>query len=193
MTPLEAYKMFIAVKMHFTQASYDYIKYNGQVKIGYDSFERRKDKHYFTKLANMKDLQGHLVANFADREISWVGDLMSDESAEVFLKWQGRNQTLTYRFKEDLSLLRDDFKGMIMASKGQYPKLLTLYKQGKVSIETIVILNNLLTFIPYWDNIIVENVIWPTIRMRLIKYSSFVSFDKAKFKPLVLELMQETA
>jgi hypothetical protein len=190
MTPFEAFKMFLAMKTHFTQPSFDYIKYNGQVKVPFESFERRRDKYHFAKLANMKDLQGHLIANFADREVSWVGDLLTEEAAEVYLKWQGRNQTLSYRFKEDLSLLRDDFKGMLTATKGNYPRLLVLFKRGKISIETMVILNNLLTFIPYWDKIIIENVIWPSTRLRLLKYASFVHYDRAKLKPLIIELMK---
>jgi hypothetical protein len=194
MTPFEAYKMFLAVKAHFTQASYDYIKYNGHMKVGYDSFDRRRDKFFFTKLAGMKDLQGFLVANFAERDIAWVGELVSDEANETYLRWQGRQQSLTYTFKTELSLLADDFKASMMVAKGQqYPRLLTLYRQNKISIETMSILNDMLTFVPYWDKVIVENVIWPATKSRLIKYSRFVTYDKAKFEPLVREMMQVAA
>lgn len=186
--------MFLAVKAHFTQASYDYIKYNGHMKVGYDSFDRRRDKFFFTKLAGMKDLQGFLVANFAERDIAWVGELVSDEANETYLRWQGRQQSLTYTFKTELSLLADDFKASMMVAKGQqYPRLLTLYRQNKISIETMSILNDMLTFVPYWDKVIVENVIWPATKSRLIKYSRFVTYDKAKFEPLVREMMQVAA
>ena len=83
MTPYEAYQTFLAIKQHFT-SSYDFFKYGGKVKANASSFDQRRDKFYFQKLARHRDLRGFLVSNFIDRDIKWVGELITDESESVY-------------------------------------------------------------------------------------------------------------
>ena len=51
MSPFEAYKLYTAIKNHFTTESYDYFKYNGKVRASEHTFETRKDKYMFYKLS----------------------------------------------------------------------------------------------------------------------------------------------
>ncbi len=55
MDAIDAYKVYLGVKNHFTQDSYDWFKYNKKVNVTYDSFLKRKDKIFFAKLGNRKD------------------------------------------------------------------------------------------------------------------------------------------
>jgi hypothetical protein len=188
MTAYEAYQTFLAIKQHFT-SSYDYFKYGGKVKANQSSFEQRRDKFYFQKLSRHRDLRGFLVANFALRDIKWVGELITDEAESVYREWQKRNESLTYIVTEELSLLEDDFISFFKVKEGQHPKLLSLFKQNKISAETLCILNNLLSFFELWDKKIEDPVIWPTIRDRLLNYQPFVQYDKSKLKKVVKQLM----
>jgi hypothetical protein len=189
MTPFEAYKLFLAVKMHFTQPSFDFFKYNGTIKANYESFEKRKDKFYFQKLAKQKDLKEYLVSNFVDQGVQWIGDLVSEESETVFKLWQRRNQSLTYMFTNEIFLLDEDFMSYFKVVDGQHPKLLTMYKQKKISIETLVILNDMLSFFPIWDKKIKDPIIWPSIRDKCLKYQPFIRYDKVRIKNLVKDLI----
>ena len=47
----EAYKKYLAIKLHFTKDRYDYFKFNGQTKASYESFIQRNDKYFFIKTA----------------------------------------------------------------------------------------------------------------------------------------------
>ena len=38
MDAIDAYKVYLGVKNHFTQDSYDWFKYNKKVNVTYDSF-----------------------------------------------------------------------------------------------------------------------------------------------------------
>ena len=49
MNEFEAYKEYIALKLHFT-SDYDYFKYNGKTNVTLHSFEERKDKYHFKRL-----------------------------------------------------------------------------------------------------------------------------------------------
>ena len=51
MTGFEVYKMYLALKQHFTKDNYDYQKYNGKVSASEKSFEERRDRFFFKKLA----------------------------------------------------------------------------------------------------------------------------------------------
>lgn len=188
MTPYEAYQTFLAIKQHFT-SSYDFFKYGGKVKANASSFDQRRDKFYFQKLARHRDLRGFLVSNFIDRDIKWVGELITDESESVYKQWQKRNESLTYIVTEELSLLEDDFISFFKVKEGQHPKLLSLFKQNKISAETLCILNDLLSFFELWDKKIEDPVIWPSVRDRLLNYQPFVQYDKSKLKKVVKQLM----
>ena len=51
MTGFEVYKMYLALKQHFTKQDYDYFKYRGKVRANEKSFEQRRDRYFFKKLA----------------------------------------------------------------------------------------------------------------------------------------------
>lgn len=118
-----------------------------------------------------------------------MGELITDESESVYKEWQKRNESLTYIVTEELSLLEDDFISFFKVKEGQHPKLLSLFKQNKISAETLCILNDLLSFFELWDKKIQDPVIWPSIRDRLLNYQPFVQYDKSKLKKVVKQLM----
>jgi hypothetical protein len=52
-TGYEVYKMYLALKQHFTKESYDYHTYNGKVRASEQSFEQQSMmivKYYITLL-----------------------------------------------------------------------------------------------------------------------------------------------
>ena len=43
MTGFEVYKMYLALKQHFTKPDYDFWKYNGKIRANEKSFEQMKN------------------------------------------------------------------------------------------------------------------------------------------------------
>lgn len=190
MTPFNAFQLFMAIKQHFTNPQYDYFLYNGKVNATLDSFNRRKDKYQFAKLARHKDPLNYLVSNFIDSSFSgWVGDLFTEETENNYTQYTKKHQSLTYIFKSDIDLLEDNFVSKFKVRNGQHPQLLVLYKQNKINLETLVILNDILKFFPFWDEKIQDTIIWPGIKQRCIKYRPFIDYDRAKIKPIVTGLV----
>lgn len=188
MTPFEAYKLFMALKMHFTQPSYDYFKYNGKTNANQESYNRRRDKFQFNKLAKHKDPEGFLVSNFADGNTKWIGDLFTEQSEAIYTDWLKRRQSMSYMVLQQLDEI-EDLKKSILSPDGQHPELLKMYRYNMISIETLCILNNLLSFFPYWDKILVDTVVWPSVRDRCLKYMPFIMYDKAKIKPVIKQMI----
>ena len=51
MEPFDAYKYYMAIKLHFESDSYDAPKYNFKTSISPQSFWKRRDKYHFAKLS----------------------------------------------------------------------------------------------------------------------------------------------
>lgn len=186
MTPFEAFKLFISIKMHFTQPNYDFFKYNGKVNCNLDSFNRRRDKYHFAKLAKHKDALGYLVAQYTTGNFTgWVGDLFTEEAERQYTQYLARKQSITYNFQSDLEKLEDGFVSKFKVKDGQHPGLLVMFRRGVISIETFTILNIHLDFFQLWDKRINDTVIWPSIRERCLKYRPFISYDTAKIKSIL--------
>ena len=118
-TPFDAYKSYLGIKNHFTQKKYDYIKYCGKSRASLQSFYKRKDRMWFEKLSRQKsdeEVIDFFVANFitsTDPSTMWIGEIIKSGDRN-YTEWQKRNQSLSYIFKEEMSVFDgEDFNSMI--------------------------------------------------------------------------------
>lgn len=181
LSPFDAYVMYLALKRHFS-SDYDYVKYNGRVSASLGSFEKRKDRYQFQKLAKQKDPFGLILSNMVEDPGVWVGDLFDDVALRRYGEMKKRRETMAYRFKDELSSI-DELESSMKVVNGDHPHLLKLFMRGKVSPETMVILNNIGKgqLFSYWSDKIQDAYSWPDTERKLIKYSPFLNYDKAKY------------
>ncbi len=109
-TGFSAFALYNAIKLHFTSDSYDFFKYGGKTNVSKSNFAVRKDKYSFYKLSrkySLQDLRDFYVANFLVKNVSWIGEIANEEGESNYKEWQKRNQSLTYRFKEDIMYILD--------------------------------------------------------------------------------------
>ena len=139
--PYDAYVKYLALKSHFSDPKYDFVKYNGKVKAWRTTFETRKDKYFFYKLSKMKDPVEFLIANFIDNDDFYVGDIRDDKANEVYMEYKKRQQALSYTFKSDLSKMKEDFNQNIVVPKNEHPYLLRLYMRKDICIETLTLID----------------------------------------------------
>jgi hypothetical protein len=198
-TGFEAYALYQSIKLHFTSDSYDFFRYNGKTNVSKDNFSRNKAKYSFYKLSrkySIEELKSFYIANFLETNVNWVGDISGIEGEENYKKWQKRNQSLTYRFEQDIIGLLNATQSpneMLVVTDGQYPLLLKEMTYGNISIETVCILNDIMNFLPMWDKKISDDVIWPTYKRKIEKYTPFIVYDKEKFKEILKESLREHA
>lgn len=193
MDAFEAFQRYVALKNHFTTKNYDIFRYNGKTSVSKSSFARRSDKYFFHKLSRQPDVNGLLVAFFVQSpgKKAWVGDILSHQDA--YIEWKRRQESITYVFRTDCSKLNLSLspQSSIVVPDRSHPELLRMYIQGKVSIETIIILNNLLQFFDYWDSKISDQVVWPKIKLLCEKYKPFIKYDQEKIKEIYRDIKQE--
>jgi hypothetical protein len=175
------YLLYLAVKSHFSNEKYDYFKYNGRVKADHNSFAKRTDRYFFEKLAkkisNPDELERFFVANIIQNQHVWIGEIQDDTLFDVFMDWKKRLESITYTFNQDVQTIveaSDKFIDAFKINVGQHPLLMKLYKQQKISLETITILDMALNCGSYWDKNIVDRIVWPEFYRRINKYKSFL-------------------
>lgn len=181
MTPFESYKLYTAIKNHFTLESYDYFKYNGKVRVTEHSFEVRKDKYMFYKLSKHEDPLNFLVANFSENQKTWVGDLFGMDQQMKFNEFLRRKESLSYMFSNDIDNLLEDFDKNFEVPPGDYPFLLKLLTRKKISKETFIIIQDCVRFFKRWNDQISDPVLWPKIAMNCKKLHPFLEYDKDKY------------
>lgn len=189
MDAFETYKHYLALKRHFTSKSYDFFKYNGAVKAGRTTFEARKDRYFFHKLSKQKNVTDFLLAIFVygDKDM-WVGDIVNNEESEqIYLKWRRVKESLTQTFKNDLDRLDDNLPMNFLPQDGQHPPLLRKLLSKEIHIETFIILNDLIRFSSLWNRKIEDTIIWPEVREKCKKYQPFLSYDKDKYKAILVD------
>jgi hypothetical protein len=192
MTGYEAFTLYHVLKLHFT-SGYDFFKYNGKTNITIETFERRKDKYHFYKLSRKfnnrrNDYMDFVISNFLHNDNCWAGTLLEDGSDEVNIKRLAIIQALSYNFQNDCSVIGESGSiNDLLKTDGEYPELLTMTLQKVIQAETLCILNSMMNFLPMWQRKISDDIRWPLLHRKWIKYSPFLSFDKAKFREIALK------
>lgn len=181
MSPFEAYKLYLAVKQHFTTASYDFFKYNGKVRATQTSFETRRDKYMFYKLSKREDPLHYLVSILSREPDVWIGEIFEDKYEQMYKEFLKNKESLTYIFKNDIDQLLENFDENFSVPPGQYPYLLQLYTRHKISRETFIIIQDCVRFFPKWNKEIADPVLWPKIALNCKKFWPFMQYDKAKY------------
>ena len=198
MNSYETYKLYLAIKLHFTTDNYDFFKHNAKVNSSLNSFLKRNDRFFFHKLAtkyNQQELVEYFACNFFENSKTWVGNLVRADGETNYTKWKKYNQALTYNFRNDCVLVRNNiddnggsFDDMFRISNGQHPRLLRLLLSGQVSVQTLIILDKILSFIKNWDKEIAETVIWPEKSFKIAKLKPFVNYNLTKCKFIMKEI-----
>jgi hypothetical protein len=162
------------------------------MKVNPSSFDKRKDKIFFQKLAKHPDVHSFLIANLSENDRSWIRDLAYSEEAEKTYKdWMKRQQSLTYVFKQELSNLNTKFNDNFICENNEHPNLLKLYLGKQISLDTLCLLLELTGAKKHWDSKMQYDLIWDTLRIKVEKYSPFITYDKDKIKNIILEYFDE--
>lgn len=194
MEAFDTYKIYVAIKNHFSSKTYDYFKYGGRTKASRATFEKRPDRYFFHKLSKRREVVNYLVANFIYNESSsWVGDLVNNEQSDRnYLRLVKVRESLSYIFSQDLTKLDPCFDNNFQVVEGQHPVILRKYLQHEINIETLIILDDLVSYMRKWNRRIEDPVVWPAVFFKCKKYRPFFEYDKDKMKKIVLDVFSES-
>lgn len=196
MDGFKVWKLYMAVKLHFTTNTYNVFNNRGHIKGARDTFYARNDRFIFEKLARKfpseRDIIQYFVANFAYDNPEVVYDQVD---AEANLNtWNKRKQSISQVFENDLhTILLHLEKERITEQQlynGNPPELLKLYLGGYITVETMVILDSFASYIARWKQEI--NLLWDVECRRIEKCKGFIKFDSERLLRLYENFKQET-
>lgn len=189
MDEFSVYKMYIALKLHFTTDNYDVIAQKGKVRASRQAFAKRKDLYSIKKVSKTysdEEVANFLIANFTSGD-RW-GGLFDSEASERYQEWKKRTESLTYIFTNDLDILMLELEKENMSiedafkiTKSQHPYIIKAFLRKTITLETLVILEKIFPFTGYFDSNIGDDVMWPDISRLIRKYKPFLRFDKEKY------------
>lgn len=186
MTPYEAYVAFLSIKTHFSRESYDYFKYSGKLVTTPESYEARRDKYFFEKLSRKENPIDWLLANVLADPKFWVGKPDADQ---IYTEFRARKEARLYTFETELRQLDGDLNESLRVPKGSHPVLLQLVLAGKLSMETLIILERLSGFNRYWNTKMRSDPLWIETRKKLKKYAPFVDVDINRYREVALRVL----
>jgi hypothetical protein len=196
----KAYRYYLALKLHFTSEKFNVFENRGNVKGSREAFEARNDRYIFEKMArkigNDRDIIQFFVANFAygNESAIYAGQEADDNLAE----WNRRKQSITKIFIDDLASLltyveinKLPTSSIFDFNFNEYPAALKLFLGGKISIETLVIVNELDHIVEHWlDNPTIQHI-WSNELLRIKKLIGFVKYDKEKLRKIFTHFVEE--
>lgn len=195
MSAFDVYRTYLAVQQHFTRKSYDFFKYNGKVKVNESTFLARKDRYFFEKASRKfkrDEFMQFLVANYTSGSDHWIGNLWSVDNLMQMKKWKKRIDALTYQLKEDMLNVydKDEDLNAALTPGSKHPLLYRLYMRGKVSLETMVILDDLVGYSKLWLNsgdMMLKDHVFLMDKYRPFLHNA-VLIDKGKCRKIVLDI-----
>jgi hypothetical protein len=202
MNAIETYQMFRALQLHFKGTNYDYVKYQGKVRVDPDKFSTRRDRFHYEKIlrkhqGKREDIEQFFVANLHDNPGVWVGTLTTPEATKLYKEWQSYQESISYHFKTEMEQLADDMpEGMshneMIITRGDHPYLLEKFYEGIVSPCSLIQMNLVMKFFPLWDRTIDDGILWPDTRVKLNKLAPFVNANLEKTKLALVNAFSST-
>jgi|TARA_R110000796_G_scaffold108011_1_gene218900 hypothetical protein len=203
MNGFEVYKIYLAVKLHFTSKnqSYDFHKHNGRTTARLGTFTKRRDRYFFHKLSklyNDRDIADYFVSNFVTNTNLWVGDIIGRLGDENFKLWQKKIEALSYYYEQDIDYIIEQmntkditFDNIFISKDGQHPYILKYFLSKRINFETFIILDDILNFSRQLNKSITEKVLWPKLYERMIRYKPFLKYNTTKYKQILKKKIKD--
>ena len=185
MTPFKCYRLYLALKQHFKTETYDFFKYNGKVNVNEESFKKRTDNYLFTKMASRPSVHTLLVSVLSNDPDFYITDILSERGEKIHKKWQKYQQSFDYSFKEEIKQY-ENFDQAIIVKEG-YPEIISDYFSGKISLDTLSVVDKLIDGCKYWGSHL-KDPLWEDINMKLMKYRPFINIRTEVYKNYIYEI-----
>ena len=193
MEPIDVYLMYCAMKAHFGKSDYDFVDYKGKTKIKRESFYKRKDRSFFAKLSRKykteEAIKNYLISNFIKDKKGYIANF----NDEIYNSWKLKRQGFFDLFELEMKPLVESFEDLFVVENKQHPKLMKEFLGGRISLETLIIMDELVNFDPNWNRELEDDIIWLDLRNLMDNYERFLTIDREQYKIRLLKLIEESS
>ena len=193
MEPIDVYLMYCAMKAHFSKNDYDFVDYKGKTKIKRESFYKRKDRSFFAKLSRKykteEEIKNYFISNFIKDKKGYIANF----NDEIYNSWKLKRQGFFDLFELEMKPLVESFEDLFVVENKQHPKLMKEFLGGRISLETLIIIDELVNFDPNWNRELEDDIIWLDLRNLMDNYERFLTIDREQYKIRLLKLIEESS
>ena len=96
-------------------------------------------------------------------------------------------------FEKDITPLLqnlDEGRFMFAVPENSHPKLLKEYLGKRVSLETMIILDELMEYSLRWNVQLKDDLMWPSINLLMNNYKKFLTIDKDKCRIVLFKFVR---
>jgi hypothetical protein len=202
MDGFKAYRYYLAIKLHFTTDKFNVFENRGNVRGTREAFNARNDRYIFEKLATKmsddRDIIQFFAANFAYGNASAIYE--GKEAEDNYLTWRKHKESISKVFVDDLTTILHTIEvanlkhsAIFDFTDNEYPIALKLFLGGKITIESLRILDDFTGCVENWKNNPSVKYIWDDEMRRITKLTGFVKYDKIKLGKIFDAFKEETS
>lgn len=181
------------MKAHFGNTDYDFITYKGKSRVSRDSFYKRKDRFFFVKLSRKykeyDEIRDYFISNFIKDRNGYISSF-NDENYE---NWKIRRYSFYGIFSEEIKPFVKEFNPLFEVKKSEHPKLMKEFLGGRLSLETLIVLDELVKFTKKWNQKLKDDIVWSDLKKIMNDYKRFLTIDKNKYRIQLLNLIEESS
>ena len=198
-TGYSVFRVYCAVKAHMS-GSYDISKYGLlNIKVSESSYQKRNDRVFFERLAKklpLNECYQMLVFNLAANAETLSYELADSDAFDFYKQHVSIIQRMTYVFKEELSavfnLLEEKEKNFSDLFIGTgHPVIIQLLLRKTISLETFLLLDSFLKIIPRVDNHCPDDIMWRSLKDRLVGYQKLLDINTTLARDLFLQVKSQ--
>lgn len=179
MTGQELYQIFLGMKLHFSQKSYDYPTY-GPKRVDESSMGK-----YFVmssaiarKFQTKEQLETRLIALFKNK-VCWLNEIATPQAEKIEREHLANVQAVFYNFENHLELIAQEYPNIMDAirvrNSFEVPPLASMLLNKTINIETYCCLDYLTDFSRH-----INDLVWKAEKIRVEKYKAFFQPDVRK-------------
>lgn len=190
MTPLEAYKIFCGVRLHFN-GDYDYFK-SGPIGCKPETFECRSDKFKFVKLSRLypdDELAYATAFTMYNKPSIWVQAMWELQRCQEWSAFKNRQSAREAVFQQDIDgIIPGLYSEAVKCPTNAYPPLFMLMGRG-FGIDTFLLLDSYHNLLDNWsqhykDDHVMQHFITRATRLRPF-WLAFKPVNRTVFKQII--------
>lgn len=192
-----AYQMWVAIKTHFNNPTFDYHRYGGKTQVKEEHFEKLNYKKIFYALDNkyrnnLEDFYLSVFARDGNKSI-FIAKTMGEEFQREHQDRLRRIQAFTAEFETDVKIISDVMENReipfkrVLKSDTKLPPIVQLEIKGHICPETLIVIDLATGFL----NRECSNPLWADTVFRLQKYAKFMRYTDEQMKKFLAIMKQE--
>lgn len=186
MNAFEVYNNYLRLKRHFTRWDFEYRENRRLILVKPDAFATKKIEQFFSeKIAQKIHPLNRIIYAIADDPRTWIRQIAQDD--EPYFRHRKVIEALPYNFAKEVDLLTKSEEHPFISSVSQHPRAARLYFGGKVSIETLAIINEMTDYANNWCT---KNRMLADVARMITKYVTFLPpYDRDEFTSILADAM----